>query len=326
MKNKLPEVLMERLKLIYSKDELKIIEKGFKVEKRKPTFRVNTLKSNNEEVEKIMGDNNIKFEKIEVLENWYVLMDNKISDLKGFWLTEEWKIYFQWVTSQLAPLLFDFKEWDKVLDMTAAPWAKTSLMSALLNNTWEIVANELNTIRMDKLKFTVGKQGCKNVKLIKEDVTGPLFEEARYTWYFDKILFDAPCSSEWRINLNKEKIWDKWSTWNIKRNYKVQMLALRSNLKYLKTGWELIYSTCTLAPEENEAIVHFLLCNYPELEVVDILENDFFTNKNSWLVIKAWITEFQKSIYKKEVSKTIRILPSESSEWFFVAKFVKKAK
>jgi 16S rRNA C967 or C1407 C5-methylase (RsmB/RsmF family) len=137
--------------------------------------------------------------------------------------------------------------------------------------------------------------------------------------YFDVILLDAPCSSEWRINLNIEKIWNNWTMWNITRNYKVQKEILKNNISLLKSGWELIYSTCTLAPEENEAVVHFLLCNYKDLEIVDITSRfgDDFRFKN-------WIKSFWEVVFKRDVEKSIRALPSEITEGFFVAKFRKK--
>ena len=76
-----------------------------------------------------------------------------------------------------------------------------------------------------------------------------------------------------------------------------------------------MYSTCTLAPEENEAVVHMLLSLYPELEM-QVINID---NKN----VKQWITGFWKHVYRKDVTKSIRILPSEETEGFFIAKFKK---
>ena len=83
----------------------------------------------------------------------------------------------------------------------------------------------------------------------------------------------------------------------------------------LKVWWTLMYSTCTLAPEENEAVVHMILSLYPSLEIQEI----DIDNKN----IKKWILWFWKHVYRKDVAKSIRILPSEETEWFFIAKFKK---
>jgi 16S rRNA (cytosine1407-C5)-methyltransferase len=124
-----------------------------------------------------------------------------------------------------------------------------------------------------------------------------------------------PCSAEWRINLNNEKTYSFWNEANIKRNYIVQKEILKDIVKLLKVNWILVYSTCTLAPEENEAIVHFLLSNFKELEIEPIT----LDYKN----IRKWITKFWDTIYNKKVDNSLRCLPSEDTEWFFVAKFRK---
>lgn len=313
MLNKLPEKFLERLSLIYTKEELEIIEKWFLNISKHTTFRVNTLKSTNLEIEKVLRENKIEFEKIDFLENGYKLVKDKESILWNLDIYKEWKIYLQWITSQLPVSIFDFNAWDKVLDLTASPGAKTSQISAKLNNSWKIIANELSKVRLEKLKYTINKQGCKNVTFLNKNATQKVFEIYNY---FDKILLDAPCSSEWRINLNNDKIWSNWTIWNIKRNYNIQKEILKNNISLLKIGWELVYSTCTLAPEENEAVVHFLLCNYPFLEILDI-SSQFENNK----IFKKWIKKFWEVVYKKDVEKSLRILPSIDTEWFFVAKF-----
>lgn len=315
MLDKLPQKLIERLKLIYTKDELEIIEKWFNIPYRKTSFRVNTIKSTKEEIEKILREKEIEFEKISFLENWYKLINEREKSLWEKDIYKEWKIYLQWITSQLPVSFLEFKNWEKVLDLTASPGSKTSQISAKLNNSWEIVANEISKIRLEKLKYTINKQGCENVIIINKDATHKVFE---FDNYFDKILLDAPCSSEWKINLNNDKIWSNWTMWNIKRNYNIQKEILKNNISLLKIGWEFVYSTCTLAPEENEWIVHFLLCNYKDLEIIDI--SSPFENNTKF---KKWIKKFGEIVYRKDVEKSLRILPSIDTEWFFVAKFRK---
>jgi 16S rRNA C967 or C1407 C5-methylase (RsmB/RsmF family) len=139
------------------------------------------------------------------------------------------------------------------------------------------------------------------------------------------IIADLPCSAEWRVNLEKEKTYKFLEkSWINKRNYKLQQDILKNTISLLKKGWELIYSTCTLDPLENEGIVHYLLINFPELEIVDISE--FFNKPELYEISRPGITSYKKYIFKKEVAKSVRLLPSEISEWFFVVKFRKKQK
>jgi 16S rRNA C967 or C1407 C5-methylase (RsmB/RsmF family) len=121
------------------------------------------------------------------------------------------------------------------------------------------------------------------------------------------------------MNLSKEKSYSFWNNTIPKKNYKLQKDILTNVIKMLKSWGELVYSTCTLSPEENEWIVHFILSLFPEMEIIDITENSIFKN----LETKKWIKTFWKSIYK-ESDKSIRILPTAEYEWFFVAKFIKK--
>lgn len=319
MKNILPELFYERLNEIYSKNELKIIDNWFSTIKKPIYFRVNTLKWNSKIVEVELKENKLEFEKLDFLENSYKLINWKERDLWDLEIYKSWIIYLQSISSQIPVNLFDKKIFDnlwkdiKILDLASAPWWKTSQLSELTKNNWEIIACELSSIRIDKMNYNFKKLWVKNVKIVSGDSKKSL-EEYR-DCYFDIILFDAPCSWEAIINYNKEKSYKWWDIKNIGKNYKLQKEILRNNLRLLKKDWELIYSTCTLSPEENEWIVHFLLCNFPELTSQDI-NLDFKYKKN-------WIKKFWKYIYKNEVSKSLRILPSEENDWFFVAKFKK---
>lgn len=333
MLTKLPKNFREKLEKIFSKEDLKIIEKWFWVEKRPTTFRVNTLKSSNEEIEKILQEKNIKFEKIPYLSNGYKLLEWKEKDLWNLDIFKDGKIYLQGITSQfiwevvlktspLAPLLVWEGNLDniKVLDLTAAPGGKTSHISAILENNWEIIANELNAIRMKKLEFTIKRQWCLNVKTIKWDARN--LKNSFENWYFDIIIADLPCSAEWRVNFHNEKSYGFLEKdWINNKNYTIQKDILKETIDLLKDWWTLIYSTCTLDPKENEGIVHFLVSNFKNLKTENI--ENIFEDKNIKKYIRNGIKSFEKYIYSKEVEKSIRILPSEETEWFFITKFKK---
>lgn len=320
--------LIAKLEAIYTKDELSIINSWLKTLKRKPTFRINTLKADATKTIENLKENGIKISKIDYLENAYILDEWTEKDL---WDTGAFKagyIYMQGISSMIPALLFDDIQSEggiKLLDLTAAPWSKTSQLSALMKNQWQIIACDNNQIRVDKLEFTLKRQGCTNVWVVKKNAAN-LYKELEKKFgaspeeYFDKILFDAPCSAEWRMNCNVEKSYAFWNTSIPKKNYKLQKEILTNALPMLRQWGELVYSTCTLSPEENEWIVHFILSLFPEMEVVDITQNNIFTH----LETKPWIKKYSKFIYRNEVESTLRILPTPEYEGFFVAKFKKK--
>lgn len=315
MNNILPKDLIDRLTEIYTPLEMEIIDKWFSCEKRKTSFRVNTLKSSDREILAVLKDNNLIATKVDILKHGYILENGSESDLWWLDIYKQWKIYLQSISSQIPVDYLGIKDFNKVLDITAAPGWKTSQASAILKNTWEVVAVDNNQIRIDKLNFTLKRQWCRNVNIIKSDAKFISNKNPDFKEFFDCVIADLPCSAEWKINIHKEKSYGFWSVSNIKKNYYVQKDILNSVIPLIKNNWTLIYSTCTLAPEENEAVVHMLLSNYPELQIQDINIDYKYSKK--------WISWFWKHVYRKDVSKSIRILPSEESEWFFVAKFKK---
>lgn len=306
---------LQRLDLIYTPAEKVIIEAWFQTEKRKTSLRVNTLKSDNNTIEAALKEANISFTKVKFLTNGYIV---EVEDESQIWDLEIYKkghIYLQSLSSQLPVELLDISDFDKVLDITAAPGGKTSQISAKLKNTGEVIANDNNAIRIDKLNTTLKKQGCHNVKPIKTDAR--LLEEKNPELknYFNHIIADVPCSAEGKFNAHKEKSHAFWDMGVVIRNFKLQKQITKSLILLLKDGGTLIYSTCTLAPEENEEIVHMLLSCFPELSLEEI--------KISWDIFKSGVTSFNGKTYRKTLSHTLRVLPSEQTEWFFIAKFKK---
>ena len=293
---------LAKLKEIYFWEDLKLCEKAFEIEKRKTCFRINTLKSDESEIFEVLGKQGLKAKKIVFLKNWYFL---------------DWKIYLQSLSSQIPVDFLGLEFGDKILDITASPGGKTSQAQSLLNNSWEIKAIDNNQIRIDKLKFTLERQWIKNVKILKTDARSIFEKNPDFENYFDKIIADLPCSAEWKIFFWKEKSFWYWKEEIVRKNAKLQKEILKNIVPMLKKGWELIYSTCTISPEENEDICHFLLCNFPELEIVN-LELNYENSRN-------WLCTFWKKIFKKEIANAVkRILPSLESEWFFITKFRKK--
>lgn len=323
MLKNLPQTTQEKLKKLYSPEELEMIIQGFSQEKRPTTFRVNTLKSSNEEIEKLLQEKNIHFEKIPYLSNGYKLSEAKEKDLWDLDIFTSGKIYLQWITSQLTweMIAKDITNKDiKVLDLTAAPGGKTSHISAILWNNGEIFANELQMVRREKLKFTIERQWCTNVQIIAGDAKElkNKFEKE----YFDIIIADLPCSAEGRINFHHKKSYKFLETLGInKRNYALQKEILKSNVELLKTGGILLYSTCTLDPLENEWILHFLISNFKSLEIQEI--DEYFSEKSIQTISKKWLKSYENYIFNKEVQKAFRILPSTDTEWFFIAKLKK---
>lgn len=313
MKN-IPKKFFDKLVKIYQEKDIEIIKKWYNSEKKVVSFRVNHLKSNNKEIEEVLTQNNLIFQKLNFLNDWYLLLNWREKDLWDLEIYKNWKIYIQSVSSQIPVLVMNLKYNSKVLDVTSAPWSKTSQIADLMNNSWEIIANELNAIRIEKLKFTLNRQWVTNTKVIKNDAR-KLSEVLKWEM-FDYILADLPCSAEGRFKANIEKSFWFWKEEVVENNSKLQKEILDNIVWLLGNNWTLIYSTCTISPEENEDVVEYLISKYPELSLENIeIKYDYMRN---------WIESYEWKKYNFDTKKVKRFLPSEITEWFFIAKFIKK--
>jgi len=320
--NTLPENLTLRLTEIFSKEELSLLKTSISKERRVVSCRLNALKSTETEIEEAFKKASLWYTKLE-FPIWAYLFDESVqeSDLWRLKIYKAWKIYMQWVSSQIPVQYFSNSKWKikslKILDACAAPGWKTGQLRELYPDA-EIWAFESSKIRYEKMVHNFTKLWYENIKTIHDDVQNisKYIDELNY---FDMILIDAPCSWEGSISLSKAKFLENWSLGQIKKYYSIQKSICDALIAYLRVDGEIIYSTCTIAPEENEWVVHYLLCKYPELQLesIDLQENKYIKTKK-------WLKQFEKYSFKKEISENcVRVIPSEFSEWFFISKIIK---
>ena len=297
----MPEFLINMLNKQYGEEKVKEILEGYS-KKRKVTFRVNTLKSNNEEIENILKEKNIKYKKVPFYENAYILENVRENEIKNLNIYDEGKIYMQSLSSMLPPIILNPKQNMDILDMTAAPGGKTTQIAALVENKSRITAAEMNKIRAERLKYNVEKQGATSVYIMEQDA-----RKIDDFFSFDSILLDAPCSGSGTIFLEDLKQNGKFTEKLIEKSVKAQKALLKKAINILKKGSEMVYSTCSILQEENENII---------LEALK-------TNKVELVEIKFNGIEDLPKIPSK-IKGTLCILPNEEYEGFFVAKLRKR--
>lgn len=301
MKQQLPDFFVKKLEQQYGNELCEKIKESFE-KSRFTTFRVNTLKSNNEEMEKALKDNSIEFEKASISDNAYIVKnanEAKIQELEAF---KEGKIYLQSLSSMLPPIILEPKENSDILDMAAAPGGKTTQMAAISNNKSHITACERNAIRAEKLKYNIEKQGASCVFCMVKDS-----REIDDFFSFDQILLDAPCSGSGTLDLQNEKLNKYFTETLIEKSVKTQKQLLNKAIKILKKGSEMVYSTCSILQEENEEVIQSIL-KTGKVEIVPI--------------------EIEKlgnlPVLPTSIKGTLCLMPNEYFEGFFVAKLKKK--
>ena len=320
VKKRLPEKFIERLYENYTPLTVDKILSGMSGE-RNTTLRVNTLKSNVQAVMNDLKENNIKFDRVQWYGDALVLKNASEKQVQKLELYESGSIYLQSLSSMVPPLVLGPKSNEKILDLTAAPGSKTTQMAAMMENKGYILANELDALRCERLKYNVEKQGATIVEV--NNGRGETIGK-QYEGYFDKVLLDAPCSGEGRFLANDAKTYRSWSEKTVRELAKLQKKLFKSAYQALKPGGEMVYSTCTLNKEENEDI---LLWAIQELGIKLLSIKINIKNAETGNLQHLDMDSSEKigaTSVVEEVKKAIRILPSKETEGFFVAK-IKKA-
>lgn len=221
--------------------------------------------------------------------------------------------YIQEISSMLPVLVLKPNKNDVYLDLCASPGSKTTQAGAMMENKGLLIANDMNIGRIMILASNLQRCGVSNVIVAQHEGVNLCKRLYNRKFKFDKILVDAPCSGEGTIR-SSPKTLVMFSENLINNLSGTQKGLARSALEILKVGGEMIYSTCTHAPEENEAIVSYLLDNYPvEIEEIKLP-----------LKMRQGVVEWNGVKYNPEVKKCVRIYPQDNNtEGFFIAKLKK---
>jgi len=161
-------------------------------------------------------------------------------------------IHIQEELSMVPPLVLDPQPGETVLDLCASPGSKTTQISQMMNNRGLVIANEPSLDRVAPLRANCERLGVLNVAITRYD--GRIFPRGP----FDRILVDAPCSSEGRERRGPGTISRSSRTKSLELQ-KLQIRLLQNAVRLAKPGGVVVYSTCTYAPEENELVVNAVL-------------------------------------------------------------------
>lgn len=306
IKRRLPKDFIDELYESFSPVTVDKILLGM-TDDRYVTLRVNTLKYNIQDLMRLFKEKNIKFERVPWYQDALVIKNAKEKEIQKLDIYEKGYIYFQSLSSMVPPLVLNPKPGENVLDMTAAPGSKTTELACLMENKGYILANELDKIRCERLKYNVQVQEASIVEVIngRGEKLGDNYES-----YFDKVLLDTPCSGEGRFIATSPMTYRNWSKKTVNDLVKMQKKLFASAYKALKPGGTLVYSTCTINKDENEYILDWALKNF-NLKLI-----------NTEIDIKDSICGFNEGL-DKSINNAIKILPSKIMEGFFVSKFIK---
>ncbi|OPG98252.1 rRNA cytosine-C5-methyltransferase [Chryseobacterium mucoviscidosis] len=190
-------------------------------------------------------------------------------------------LYYIQEPSAMAPVeLLDVQPGERVLDLCAAPGGKTTQIAAKLQGKGVLVTNDIHGERTKALAKNVELYGVRNAVVLNES---PERIAKAFPHYFDKVLIDAPCSGEGMFRKDEDMV-KSWEHHSVEKCVLMQRDILETAAKLLAPGGTIVYSTCTFAPEENEAMIAEFLNINPDFVVNNIPDTaGFAPGRTDWV-------------------------------------------
>ena len=258
-----PEWLVEKIIKDYGMDAAKAMFASLYENVGATSIRVNNSKISTEECVKLLEK-----EEVTVSPAAYVKNALEISNYDSLGFLDSFaEGYFQVqdTSSMMVGLAADPKEGDCVIDVCAAPGGKSIHVADLLNGTGHVEARDLTDYKVSLIEENIDRCGFSNISAKRADAT-ILDETAKET--ADIVIADLPCSGLGVLK-KKSDIKYRMTQDQIEELVQLQRSILKNAVTYVKSGGTLIYSTCTVAKEENDLQVDWILENLP-LQLVSL--------------------------------------------------------
>lgn len=267
-------------------------------------LRVNTLKISAKELVSRLEKKSVTLTRIPFTKNGFEITKSPFSlgAITEFFLGY---YYIQDSVAQIPVEVLDPKPSDIVLDCCAAPGGKTTQIASHMNNQGTLIAFEMKEHRIPGLLTNLERCGVKNCTVFKED-----FTKSNLGLRFDKVLLDAPCSGNF---LSEPNWFEKRDFAGVEQSVMIQRRLLKSCVDVLKSDGVLVYSICSLEPEECELNMQWALDNLPvRLEKVSLQIGD-----------PGLTAVFGKKLHP-DISLCRRFWPHKTNtQGFFIAKMVR---
>ncbi len=303
----LPGAFIARLTRIVPATQLDSVLDSF-TRSRSCSFRINTLLAPIEDVRAELEDKGFHLAPVSWCPEAFTIPANQRRELIGSAAVREGRIYVQNPSSMLAPVILAPRAGETVLDLAAAPGGKTLHLAALMGNQGRLSAVERVRSRYHKLRAVLERYGA---SMVRTYLTDGRSVGRKVPERFDRVLLDAPCSSEAQFTRQDPKSWAHWSARKIKESSRKQKGLLASAIASLKPGGTLLYCTCTFAPEENELVVDDALRKQGHLIQIQTMTMPV---RN----IQQGLSRWGARNLHPELVKTVRVLPDGHMDGFFL--------
>ncbi len=267
--------------------------------------RVNTIKTTPDRAREALTEDGVAYEDV----SWHEGLLRLPEDTPG----TNWPYLHGWLHGQeevsaLPALALDPEPGERVWDSCAAPGSKTTQLSARMDDRGFVVGNDSSLGRISALRHNAERLGVTNLAVTNADARNyslnPFAFEA-----FDRSLVDAPCSCEGTCRKNPDVL-EEWTREHVDTVAGIQRGILQRAVQATKPGGTVVYSTCTFAPEENEAVLDHVL----DAERCRLVEIDLPIDST------AGITEWDGDTFDPQVRRAHRVYPHfNDTGGFFLA-------
>lgn len=307
---RLPKEFLDRLARIYPAYHTQILATFLK--NREVAFRINYKKIDLQELRRSLIKQHVINKELPYPKGTFLLTKTTLREFQKTDIYLKGQVFVQNVSSMLPVTILDPQNDDKVLDLCAAPGAKTSQIVSLAPQA-QVTAIEKDRIRYYKLLANLKVQGADAVDVHLLD---GIWVRKKFPEYFDKILVDAPCSAEGRFLVSDPHSFKYWKERKVREMVHTQKKVLYAAFFALKEGGSLVYSTCTFSPEENEMVLDWFIDKFKgKMEIIPM----DLPIKN----VHDGLTHWQGSRLDSSLRLAKRVIPNDYMEGFFLAKLRK---
>lgn len=262
----LPRFMVDTVAGAYAPADAHLMIEGFGAAAARPvTLRANTLKATAEDIAAALDAAGIAHNPVAWYPDAFILPEAQVSDLWDLDIYRDGKIYLQSLSSMMPPLVLGAQAGEDILDMCAAPGGKTTQIAALTQGQAHLTACEMNIPRAEKLESNLHRQGAKNVPVMRIDA-----RELDEFFRFDRILLDAPCTGTGTVISGNEKSLRGLTEQLLSKCARSQRALLDRAMGALKPGGTLVYSTCSIMPQENEDALQEALDKHMDCELIPL--------------------------------------------------------
>lgn len=307
MTDPIPPRLIERWRAIWPADQADALLATFSAPKQ-TTFRVVGLKADPAATLEVLRALGFSPEPVAGTPDGFALPTADRDALVRSAPVLDGRVYIQDPASWVPVHLLDPQPGEEILDLCAAPGGKSLQIADRMQNRGRLACVEAIRDRFFRMKANLDRGGVKISALYMKDgrhVGGAV--PAR----FDRVMLDAPCSSEAGIEAAEPDTWKHWSERKLAECSRKQHGLIRSAWTALKPGGTMVYATCTFAPEEDELVIDGLLREYTDVEVLEA--------RWPWTATQPGLTSWDGQELDPRLYRTLRVLPGPQYGGFFCA-------